>query len=937
MPIDLTKLVQTAPVNKYTPEFFNKQLIGNGGSIGLINHNVNPSEAYPNNNLTYAQLEDEKQLLELPELSNFADMTNSKAYIDDNQVSHKDTYLSLLPFSGMEHDDVMLTYTEVTTDLLGKWFDLGDKRVKARLLPIRALIHHTKNAFEKNWQKQLVIGYNLQLVLTTKITNFTTCKDQPLIINSATLKHDDQNTIKGCQHTLNSLNLTSSINDPHIFLYNLFTVDPIHSASLIFKNSLTAYYSDLLNYLKGYTIYDGLCALSESFQTNLVHFAKIAINNFKKNSTISLDGLLSNIEQMPTPLKQYQQLYQYLTQALVSKPAYRKQVLQSNLNFRFNHLLTNLSKVKPKLAAIPQQVPTSQKLSLEQQKAVSSPGPLTLVEAGAGTGKSMVLLNRIQYLLDGGIDPTDVLVLSFTNAAAQHINHLYPKVKSMTINAMVNLIYQANYQKQTIVSAKTFINSLKIEYGHHPQDPKIKQLLDAINDLNSIVDNTSFNQIDRGFQNLTSLIEDDPQKVLSVCTALGQTTFDIQIAVCFCGIDQITIPANIQAKHILVDEVQDNSTFDFMFLLRYVIFQKASFFIVGDANQTLYAFRNANPYALNILRASALFDIFQLQINYRSKPEILTYANVLLTELASNRFSNIQLKANNLAPIVPHTFKQRVQVEPIHNGREAFVNDIIQSYDLNKYISDCLKRDEKVAFLAYSHANLERIKYAITQLFNYANGLISTDISANHVPESTLFSDFWANLATDQKNKYATYPKPMLLNRIKNDFTHVLLTKRYRVRASKLWNDLITANKQTLLNLNRAYVNNQIGFNSYLQNLTGIMVRFEITNNYHIQQQNQQNNTLAAKKDKIKNSNFIFSTIHSAKGLEFDNVVLAVNKSQYHSVFDEADKRTIYVGLTRAINSEYVLVGDCETMDESLLMLNYSLALGELNKPSFTH
>lgn len=937
MPIDLTKLVQTKPVNKYTPEFFNKQLIGNGGSIGLINHNVNPSEAYPNNDWTRTQLEDQKQLLDWPGRLNFDDMSSLKAYIDDNKVSHKDTYLSLLPYSDLEHDSVKLTYTDVTTDLLGKWIDLGDKRVKARLLPFRAIIHQTKSAFDQYWQKQLVIGYNLQLLLTNKETNFATRKDQPLIIQNGTLIHNNQSLIKGCQSTINSFNLNSGSAYPYIYLYNIYTVEPINSASQLFKKSLTAYYPDLLNYLKEYTIYDGLCALSESFQTNLVHFAKIAIKNCNKSNTRPLDGLLFNIEHMPTPLNQYQQLYQYLNQALANKPVYRKQVFQSNLNFRFNHLLTNLSKVKSKLATIPQQVPTSQKLSLEQQKAVSSPGPLTLVEAGAGTGKSMVLLNRIQYLLDGGIDPTDVLVLSFTNAAAQHINHLYPKVKSMTINAMVNQIYQANYQKQTIVSSKTFINSLRIEYGHSPQDPKIKQLLDAINDLNSIVDNTSFNQIDRGFQNLTSLIEEDPQKVLSVCTALGQTTFDIQIAVCFCGIDQITIPANIQAKHILVDEVQDNSTFDFMFLLRYVIFQKASFFIVGDANQTLYAFRNANPYALNILRASALFDIFQLQINYRSKPEILTYANVLLNELASNHFSNIQLKANNLAPIEPHAFKQNVHVEPIHNGREAFVDDILQSYDLNKYISDCLKRDEKVAFLAYSHANLDRIKSAITQLFNYANGLISTDISAQHVPESTLFSDFWANLDTDQKNKYATYPKATLLNKIKNDFTHVLLTKRYMAHSTKLWNDLITANKQILLNLNRSYINNQISFDTYLQNLIGTMVRFEIKNNYNIQQQNQQNNTLAAKKDKIKNSNFIFSTIHSAKGLEFDNVVLAVNKNQYHSTFDEADKRTIYVGLTRAINSEYVLVGDWETMDESLLMVNYSLALGELSNPSSTH
>ena len=958
MPIDLTKSVTTAPIVKYTPRFFNKKLIGTGGSIGVINHNTNPAETYRNiPKLSDEQLEDRKTLEDsFPKDVTDSDFNNQmmtkKIKIESQGSQTQTTCLSLLPFSNIEWDVssdttidvdhmndintyISVTYDDLMNDKLGEWTSLGDGKIKARLIPVKLLLREQKNPLNKHWLKTTTILYNLQLLKTNDVKNFTTHHDE-----NVDFLNFESNLHKLQDESTNNLTLTDFLVEypkqglsQDIIWTNTYTIDPLNVAQELTKKDspLASYHHDLINMIYDFNTYDALCQLSESFQTNLKFFANLILNQDDDFRNDYLNVFLTNISQMQVPLDQYQQLYKLLNIRLKQEPVVLNKIIEASLNFRFNKLLTDLENTKDQLATIPHHNNVNAQLSLEQQKAVKSPGPLTLIEAGAGTGKSSVLLNRISYLLQGNIKPEDILVLSFTNAAGEHINHLYPKVKSMTINAMVNQIYQANYKNQAIVSITTFLNSLMIEYGPKPQDKDIAKFMRSLHDLNTNSDDTSFNFIDRGFQDLTEIINKDPQKIINLCTALGQTTFDIQIAMCYCGLNKIIIPQEITAKHILVDEVQDNSTFDFMFLLKYIIYKKASFFIVGDASQTLYAFRNANPYALNILRTSSLFDIYQLTINFRSKQEILTYANVLLNEITANRFANIQLKSNSLTTINLQGFSDHVNIQHIRTDRKGMKEDILQNYTLRKYISKCLQRNEKVAFLAYSHSTLKVMQDTLSQMFGQSNKNVFTDISSKKTKESVAFSNFWAQLSKNAYHKYQNCPRVDLWHQIKTDFTHVSLSRSYMTYANILWSDLEQQCNIDISAANEQYVSNAIPFDDYIAIITGIMVRFEINHNFTIQQMHRINNAPEVKQSKINESNFIFSTIHSAKGLEFDNVVLLVDSSRFHNNRSESDKRAIYVGLTRAKNSEYILAADSCNINDSLLMANYDIAISEID------
>src|SRR5699024_6175266 len=96
--------------------------------------------------------------------------------------------------------------------------------------------------------------------------------------------------------------------------------------------------------------------------------------------------------------------------------------------------------------------------------AITSADPYVMVKAGAGTGKSTVITERIDYLVYADVPPEEILVASFTNAAADNITERSPGVRSVTIAAMIHGVYAHNYPHHELSTIDTIINSLEIFY-----------------------------------------------------------------------------------------------------------------------------------------------------------------------------------------------------------------------------------------------------------------------------------------------------------------------------------------------------------------------------------------------------------------------------------------------------------------------------------------
>ena len=121
-------------------------------------------------------------------------------------------------------------------------------------------------------------------------------------------------------------------------------------------------------------------------------------------------------------------------------------------------------------------------------------------------------------------------------------------------------------------------------------------------------------------------------------------------------------------------------------------------------------------------------------------------------------------------------------------------------------------------------------------------------------------------------------------------------------------------------------LNNQITQPELLSLIKENMLQFEIKNNSVRQSLLSAKNEQAKQAESIASANFLLSTIHSAKGLEFDNVVILYRNDNQ---MPEDKKRMYYVAFTRAMKSEYILAYD--TMASPQILADYNTILEELH------
>lgn len=201
---------------------------------------------------------------------------------------------------------------------------------------------------------------------------------------------------------------------------------------------------------------------------------------------------------------------------------------------------------------------------------VDAPDHLYVTKDFIVTHNSTTILSRIDYMVAVGVKPEDITVLSFTNAAADHIKERNPSVHSMTIARMIHTIYEKNFPTHELSSLDTIINSLEIYF---PGDPDARQFAHYCKLL--------LKNDNNAFTAMNSYIEQNFDKVVKMLDRLKQTALELEIIVCYQKIDTLQEPAEVQSKFLIIDEVQDNSIFEFVYTLKYVDKHKESLFIVG--------------------------------------------------------------------------------------------------------------------------------------------------------------------------------------------------------------------------------------------------------------------------------------------------------------------------------------------------------------------
>jgi len=290
------------------------------------------------------------------------------------------------------------------------------------------------------------------------------------------------------------------------------------------------------------------------------------------------------------------------------------------------------------------------KLNPQQQQAVEYVSGPCLVLAGAGSGKTRVIINKIAHLIGKcGYLPKQIAAVTFTNKAAremkERVAHSIGKESS----------------KELIVS--TFhtlgFDIIKREYKHlgfkanmtlfdeHDQMALLKELTADLLQKDKELLRTLINRISNWKNDLCS-----PQQAMTLARDKQEQTF----AHCYDRYnkqlraynaldfdDLIMLPtllfkqnAEVRSKwqekirYLLVDEYQDTNTSQYE-LIKLLVGDRARFTVVGDDDQSIYSWRGARPQNMVRLRDDfPALRVIKLEQNYRSSQRILHCANILI-------------------------------------------------------------------------------------------------------------------------------------------------------------------------------------------------------------------------------------------------------------------------------------------------------------------
>lgn len=458
----------------------------------------------------------------------------------------------------------------------------------------------------------------------------------------------------------------------------------------------------------------------------------------------------------------------------------------------------------------------------------------------------------------------------------------------MTIAKYISEIYKINYPKQEIVDYQTLKNTIMI-YAYHK--PNARNFRDLITDKDSM--------------DLLIFIRDHFDEIVEILDLTGQTTLQIQSYISYLKAETFNYGKDT-AHHFIVDETQDNNIFEFIYLMKIAALRKASLYIVGDASQTLYEFRGASSQALNAIETSGVFECIKLDINYRSNQYILDFANITLADIDVNRFAQIQLQSDQFETMTKDEFKDTVEVKPITVDKlkdfEDSFNGIL-TINVESYIREKLANKEKVTLLARKGSDVYKLQ-------TWAEKVFDTYIVTNLVPKRSYSSTLFSSYIQRFWNDLVMTPKSDIIKVVATDIDDKLVAI-YRGRADSMRkasrfqiNNWVQEQGSNIKFLQNEFRAGRMTHKEMMDKVRDDLINYEIRKNVIRQSLLKQEQNQQDKEELIEKSDILVSTVHSVKGLEFDNVVYLHRNSDTNN---EEEKRIDYVALTRAKKSELIL------------------------------
>lgn len=329
-------------------------------------------------------------------------------------------------------------------------------------------------------------------------------------------------------------------------------------------------------------------------------------------------------------------------------------------------------------------------LNEEQLAAVSSSAPRVLVIAGPGSGKSTTLVARIRELIARGADPRRIIVMTFTNAAADELVRRLGGVKLGWCGTLHGFCLRLLQKHGSLVGLpkslsviddeqkQSIVESIVDELNSKASAKAVAELLE---DVNLVENKIGFSYSKEDLIALEYHRRLRRAGLLDFFTILYRAKKLIQC-------NAFTIASEFD--HLLVDEFQDSAALDFQI---YEAMEVQTKFLVGDPDQGIFGFRGGEIKNILDLSRHNAWETHTLQTNHRSKRRICDAAQMLI-ENNSNRYPKHTEAVELGGVVVCEEFNSPA-------GELAFVtSELAATTGRSQDITGLAKHSESVAVLA---------------------------------------------------------------------------------------------------------------------------------------------------------------------------------------------------------------------------------------------
>ena len=511
-----------------------------------------------------------------------------------------------------------------------------------------------------------------------------------------------------------------------------------------------------------------------------------------------------------------------------------------------------------------------------QQKAVDSTADKVVVIAGAGSGKTHILIERLTKLKESGVDPESILVLTFTNAAAQEMTDRYrnrnngdirtPKFGTFhafcysLILGDTNVRNALGYHAPPNIAApediKRIKNTAKLICGTKLSD---KALDTPLKDLKGVTDKVKFEY---------EVYHKQYNKLLRKESLI---TFDIMcydVCELFKADAECIKRYKTQYQYVVADEFQDTDISQAEFMWS---FKDSKLFVVGDFRQALYSFRGADSSLIKSLATNPEWETIVLSQNYRSTKEICDFANKIHHFPDSKLNINMQSERSGL---------------PIQMKSELNLDDT----DVLLRIAEEKTDDNTVAILARTNAEVVAIKeclkgYGIPYIENNSNNVLADLLMCS------IDSDYCVEYLSNHlsQEEYLRYLRMKSTSELTEEQFITYFGSNFRYSLTKI------------MDIRRIMITNPMISIVFVELVKYLKINIDIAEGLKCNNLNDVVRVLSDYLNSTSDKGIYVGTIHSSKGLEYDIVhVYGVNSKAFNPYKNEDERNCYYVACTRA-------------------------------------